>query len=108
MSWKAVGLGLLAWVCLIAAMAFGSAALLGLLEVSSVFAGWFGLSFWKPALLALVTLAIATALNRAGKREMERAHAELIGRFARRFHDTIGQLHPEHSSPVSDRKDAPR
>lgn len=100
MSWKAVGLGILATVCLIAAMAFGVATMLALLEVHSIFDGWFGLSFWQPAMLALVTLTVGAFLNRAGKREMERAYAEMIGRFANRFPDTVGQLHPGHDTPL--------
>ena len=65
-----------------------------------------GLSFWQPAMLALVTLAVGAILNRAGKREMERAYAELIGRFANRFPDTVGQLHPEREPALGSGKDS--
>lgn len=74
---KPIVLGMIAWILMLAGIALAVAALLGLLEISSIFDGWFDQSFWLPAVLAVAAIISSRLFLNAGNIALDLAHARL-------------------------------
>lgn len=89
---KTLILGMTAWILMLAGMALAVAALLGLLEISSIFDGWFEQSFWLPAVLAVATIICSRLFLKASNIALGLAHARLRIEAAGHIREAIGRM----------------
>ncbi|MCF6783947.1 hypothetical protein [Stutzerimonas stutzeri] len=74
---KPIVLGIVAWILMLAGIALAVAAMLGLLEISSFFDGWFDQAFWLPAVLAVAVITSSRLFLKASNIALDLAHARL-------------------------------
>ena len=92
---KTLILGVIAWILMLAGMALVVAALLGLLEISSIFDGWFDQSFLLPAVLAVAAIICSRLFLKASNIALDLAHARLRTEATGHIREAIERMNRE-------------